>query len=148
MNAAGLSWSRPEPAFVWTTRVVPADIDQYGHVNNTRYIAWAMECAWAHSHALGLSFSDYERIGAGYIVRRHEFDYLSAAMEGEVAAVATWIVFNDRRVRLTRAFEMREMATGRALAAGRTDLVCIDLKTGKPRRAPPEFNAAYEAITP
>lgn len=125
-------------------RVVGAgDVDGFGHVNNVRYIAWANDIAWAHSEALGLSFADYQRIGMGCVVWRHEFDYLAPARQGEAVDLATWIAENDGRVRLTRAYEMRRAADHAILFRGRTKFVTIDMKTGRPARMPKEFVETY-----
>ena len=140
-----IAWAFP-PQHIWRTRATADDIDMFGHVNNTRYVAWAMDCAWSHSQALGLSFEDYERIGAGYVVRRHEFDYVASAMEGDDIAVATAIVEAKGKVQITRAFDLRRLSDGAQVAAGRTNLVCIDMKTARPRRAPDEFVAAYISL--
>lgn len=123
------------------------DIDAFNHVNNARYIDWANEIAWAHSGALGLSMGDYKRIGSGCVVWRHEFDYLAPVIEGDEIDVATWIAENDNRLRLTRAYEMRNAKTGAVVFRGRTKFVSIDMKTGKPARMPAEFIAAYKPQT-
>lgn len=119
------------------------DLDEFGHVNNVRYIAWALDVAWAHSAALGLSFADYERVGVGCVVWRHEFDYIAPVLAGEAVEIATWIAENDERVRLVRAFEMRRESDSKTVFRGRTKFVCIDMKTGKPARMPQEFIAVY-----
>lgn len=119
------------------------DIDAFNHVNNARYIDWANEIAWAHSELLGLSMEDYKRIGTGCVVWRHEFDYLAPVLLGDEIEVATWIAGNDNRVRLVRAYEMRNAATGRTVFRGTTKFVCIDMATGKPARMPKEFIDAY-----
>lgn len=119
------------------------DIDAFNHVNNARYIDWANEIAWAHSDALGLTMEDYKRIGSGCVVWRHEFDYVAPVVEGDEIDVATWIAENDNRLRLVRAYEMRNAKTGAVVFRGRTKFVCIDMKTGKPARMPKEFIEAY-----
>ena len=135
------SWPVAAP-YIRSRTVESADLDEFGHVNNVRYIHWAMDTAWAHSGALGLSFAEYERLGVGCVVWRHEFDYLASAREGDVIDIATWIAECDKRVRLVRAFEMRRH--GEVLFRGRTKFVTIDMTTGKPARMPREFIAAYE----
>ena len=120
------------------------DIDAFNHVNNARYIDWANEIAWAHSGALGLTMEDYKRIGFGCVVWRHEFDYVAPVMEGDEIDVATWIAENDNRLRLVRAYEMRNAKTGAVVFRGRTKFVTIDMKSGKPARMPPEFISAYK----
>lgn len=123
---------------------VASDIDAFHHVNNSRYIDWANEIAWAHSNALGLSMEDYIRLGVGCVVWRHEFDYVAPVRLAEAIDVATWIAENDRRVRLVRAYEMRNAATGAVVFRGRTRFVCIDMTTGRPSRMPQEFIEAYK----
>lgn len=136
-------WPVAHP-FVQRRVAGPADIDGFNHVNNARYIDWANEIAWAHSDALGLSMADYRRLGVGCVVWRHEFDYVAPVMLGDAIEVATWIAENDHRVRLIRAYEMRNAATARTVFRGRTTFVSIDMKTGKPARMPAEFIAAYK----
>lgn len=135
-------WPVADP-FIERRVVRAADIDEFGHVNNVRYVAWAMEVAWAHSAALGFPYSEYERCGVGCVVQRHEFDYLAPAVEGEAVDVATWIAENDGRVRMIRAFELRRADDGKPLFRGRTKFVTVELKSGRPVRMPPAFAAAY-----
>ena len=139
--SAPLSWPVANP-FVRLRRAGAEDIDDFGHVNNLRYIHWAMEHAWAHSAALGLSFEDYKRIGVGCVVWRHEFDYVGQVMPDEEVAIATWIAASDERVRLTRAFEMRRLHD-QPVFKGRTTFVTIDRASGRPARMPPDFIDAY-----
>lgn len=135
-------WPVADP-FVQRRLAGPEDIDEFGHVNNVRYVAWALDVAWAHSEALGFSFADYQRFGVGCVVQRHEFDYLAPVLEGEGVDIATWIAENDGRVRMTRGYEMRRAADGALLFRGRTKFVTIDMATGKPARMPAEFVAGY-----
>jgi acyl-CoA thioester hydrolase len=141
-DATFLRWPVVTP-FVHVRTAVADDIDEFGHVNNVRYIDWAMDAAWRHSNALGLGFADYQRIGVGCVVWRQSFEYLSPVIEGEEIAVATWIDETDGRLRLTRAFDMRCVKEGRTVMRGRTEFVTIDMKSGKPARMPKEFVAAY-----
>jgi len=120
------------------------DTDAFGHVNNVRYIDWAMDVAWAHSSALGLDFAAYERLGVGCVVWRHEFDYLAPVVPGADVAIATWVAQTDYRLRLTRAFEIRRESDSVVLFRGRTTFVTIDMTSGKPARMPKEFIMAYK----
>lgn len=146
MTAPGNAWPVTRP-FVIRRVAGAGDIDAFNHVNNARYIDWANEIAWAHSGALGLTMEDYRRIGFGCVVWRHEFDYVAPVMEGDEIDVATWIAENDNRLRLTRAYEMRNAKTGAVTFRGRTKFVSIDMKTGRPARMPKEFIAAYAPQT-
>lgn len=136
-------WPVASP-FIDRRVVVEDDLDAFRHVNNVRYIDWAMQAAWAHSNAVGLTFAAYERLGVGCVVRRHEFDYLAPASLGDDIAVATWFSENDNRVRLTRSFDIRRAPTGETLFKGRTLFVTIDMASGKPARMPKEFIEGYK----
>jgi acyl-CoA thioester hydrolase len=46
---------------------------------------------------------------------------------------------------MERRFQLRRVADGETLMRGRWGLVCIEISSGKPRRMPPEFVAAYGA---
>ena len=133
----------PRDAFLMRRVAGPDDIDRFNHVNNARYIGWANEIAWAHSNALGLSFDEYERLGAGCVVWRHEFDYRAPVLLGDEIDIATWIAENDFRLRLVRAYQMWNAASGVEVFRGRTTFVSVDMKTGKPTRMPKEFISAY-----
>ncbi|MEZ5895563.1 MAG: thioesterase family protein [Parvularculaceae bacterium] len=139
-------FSKPWPVagpFIVRRVAGAVDIDGFGHVNNGRYVDWVNEIAWRHSQALGFSIDDYQRIGCGCVVWRHEFDYVSPILEGDAVDVATWIADNDGRVRLTRAYEMRHAGDGRTLFRGTTKFVTIDMTSGRPMRMPKEFVSAY-----
>lgn len=135
-------WDHPDP-FVTAFDVRDADIDGFGHVNNTVYVRWINDGAWAHSKALGLDFARYRALDAGFVVIRHEIDYLSSALPGETALVGTWITANDCRLRLTRRFQLRDAASGRTLARAVTGFAAIALSTGRARRMPDAFRTGY-----
>jgi len=135
-------WEVAQP-FVQRVIVEAGDIDRFGHTNNVVYLGWLERVAWAHSVSLGLDFADYERIGAGCVARRHELDYLQATFPGEELLLATWIAENDARLSMWRAYQIIRVRDMRTVLRGRTHWVCVDLKTGRPRRQPAEFVAAY-----
>lgn len=135
----------PAP-FVHTLIVGPGHLDEFGHTNNVVYLAWLQEVAWAHSQSLGLDMRDYQRIGAGCVARRHELDYLAPTFAGDVLHVATWIAENAGRLDMWRAYQIVRARDGRTVLRARTQWICVDLRTGKPRRQPPEFVTAYLPI--
>ncbi|MCI5047163.1 MAG: acyl-CoA thioesterase [Aquisalinus sp.] len=122
--------------------------DMFGHVNNAWYVAWAMDCAWGHSEALGLDFAAYERVGIGCVIREHRYTYLAAAHENDDIIIGTAIIHNDRKLRLTRAFELRRAADDRLLVKGQTDFVSINIKSGRAVRMPEEYVHLYACARP
>lgn len=139
-----MTWDHPHP---FTLAVSPRaeDIDGLNHTNNAVYVQWCERIGWAHSEALGLSLADYQRLDRAMAIRRGEYDYLLPSVQGEALTLATWLTASDGRLTMERRFQLRRDSDGTTLLRGRWDLVCIELGSGRPRRMPPEFCAAYLA---
>jgi len=136
------SWEHSHPHVV-AVDVAAGDIDAYGHVNNAVYLQWLDRAAWSHSAALGLSIDDCTRLRRGMAALRIEIDYVRAALPGDRVEVATWIIESDRKLRVTRRFQLRHAVDGGTLARAMTQYVCLNLDSGRAVRMPPEFSAAY-----
>jgi acyl-CoA thioester hydrolase len=140
-----------DPALPWdiatphreAVRVGPEHLDQFGHTNNVVYLQWLEKVAWSHSIQLGLGFDAYERLGCGCVARRHEIDYLAPTFAGDELQLGTWVAECDQRLTMWRAYQFIRVADARTVLRARTQWVCVDLQSGKPRRMPPEFIAAY-----
>lgn len=122
--------------------VEPAQIDAFGHVNNTVYLTWFEACAWAHSDAVGLPVEACVALRRGMAVRRSEIDYRRPALAADRLIVANWVVRVDR-LTARREFQLFRPSSGELLAEAGVDYVCINLDTGAPSRMPPEFRAGY-----
>lgn len=145
--ASDLPWDVLTPH--WQRVVVdPSHLDGFGHTNNVVYLSWLEQVAWEHSLSLGLSLEDYRRLGAGCVARRHELDYLAPTFEHDVLWVATWIAETDARLTMWRAYQVIRESDRRTVMRGRTQWVCVDMASGRPRRMPPEFTAAYRVAEP
>lgn len=135
-------WDRPDPHAL--SIVVGADeIDELGHTNNAVYVRWLERCAWQHSEALGLDLASYRQLDRAMVVLRHEIDYLAAAYQGDELQIATWIVQSDKKLRLTREFQICRAADQQTLLRAKSTFVCIALSTGKPKRMPDVFLERY-----
>lgn len=141
-----LEWDYPNPHVI-NISVEKKHIDVVGHVNNVVYLRWLEQVAWNHSEKLGMDWAAYEKEGKAMVARRHELDYLAAAFEGDQLYVATWIIENDQKVSLTRAYQIIRKKDGRSLMRARTKWVCIDIKAGKASRMPDSFVKAYQVTT-
>ena len=119
--------------------------DAFGHVNNQRYIAWMQDVATAHSAANGWPMERYLEIGAAWVVRSHFIEYLRPAFAGERVEILTWAASLALR-EVARKYLFRRAADGQVLARAETKWVYVDLKSGRPRRAPEELLAAFEAV--
>ena len=135
-------WDYPEPHTL-LTRVGPEDIDGLKHTNNAVYVKWCEQVAWSHSVALGLDLERYHALDRAMAITHSEYDYLQASREGDEVAVATWIVDWDRKLTMSRRFQIIRVADGVTLLRAAMRFACIELSSGRPRRLPPEFLEGY-----
>ena len=132
----------PASAFSHRFRVTAADIDALGHANNTAYVRWIQDVAVAHSEQMGLALADYQSLGAVFVIRRHEIDYLRAAMEGDRLEVRTWID-SARSASCVRATEVVRVEDGAVLVKAVTTWAFIDTQSGRPTRITPEVRGKF-----
>jgi acyl-CoA thioester hydrolase len=111
----------------------PTDIDDLDHVSNLVYVRWILEVALAHSDAVGWDGAAYRRLGAIWVVRRHEIDYLQSVVMGDRVAVTTWVEA-VKGVSSIRRTSMRRQRDGVEVCRASSTWAFIDLATGKPRR--------------
>jgi acyl-CoA thioester hydrolase len=123
--------------------VVPApqDIDELEHVSNLVYLRWVLDVARAHSDARGWDHAAYRRLGAIWVVRRHEVDYLLAATRDDRITITTWVE-TWKKVSCVRCTEVTD-ARGRVLARASTTWAFVDLATRRPTRVPEPLQAAF-----
>lgn len=139
---ASIAWDYPEP-FIQRLQPAAEDIDGLNHVNNAVYVRWCEQVAWKHSERLGLGLSNYRILDRAMAIRRGEYNYLLPARLGDEIELATWLVKSDGKLALERRFQLGRPADGAILLRAKWELVCIELSSGKPKRMPPEFSAAY-----
>jgi acyl-CoA thioester hydrolase len=128
--------------FTMPITAAAADIDELGHVSNLVYVRWILDVATAHSRALGWDHARYRELGAVFVVRRHEIDYVAQVREGEVLAGETW-VDGWRLASCVRRTELRRGA--QVVARGATTWAFISLASGRPQRIPDELRALFGA---
>lgn len=142
MTITNFDWDFSTPHTIDIT-VASDDLDDFAHVNNTRYIQWCETCAWSHSNSLALDLAEYRRLDRAMVVKTARIDYLSAATLGQDLQLATWVAHSDNKLCLERAYQLIRLSDAKTLLRGRTRFVCVELSTGRPRRMPKEFIAAY-----
>jgi acyl-CoA thioester hydrolase len=123
--------------------VTDDDIDALGHASNIAFVRWIQDVAIAHSAAVGLGLDAYQKLGAIFVVVRHEIDYLRPALRGDALEARTWIS-NVQAAKCQRSTELVRKEDGKTLARGLTTWGFIELATGRPRRIAGEVRAAFE----
>ena len=135
-------WDFTDP-YLWPITVEAAHIDALAHTQNTHYVEWCMEAAWAHTTALGLGAADYQRLDRAMALIHAEYDYLKATREGDELLIGTWITAWPSRMKMTRRLQIVCKATGATVFRGALEFVCIEISTGSPKRPPKAFVDSY-----
>jgi len=123
--------------------VEATDIDFLGHASNVVFVRWIQDVALAHSAAVGLDLSAYRRIGAVFVIIRHEIDYMRPAMLGDAIRARTW-VSDVSAAKCVRHTEIARASDGELLAKGLTTWAFVAMDTGRPKRITPDVRAAFE----
>ena len=118
----------------------PADIDELGHVSNLVYLRWVLDVAMAHTRALGWDYAEYRALGAVFMVRRHEIDYVAQVTLGQPLRAETW-VDSWRMASCIRKTEL--LRDGVVVARAATTWAMISLESGRPQRIPEQLLALF-----
>jgi acyl-CoA thioester hydrolase len=130
------------PTFTSELVVGSEAIDELGHASNIAYVRWVQDAAKAHSEAVGWNYARYLALGAVFVVRRYELDYLGSAMLGDALRIDTYVeswsaASSVRRTRIVRA------ADERVLLAAATTWALVSTESARPRRIPEEIRASF-----
>jgi acyl-CoA thioester hydrolase len=121
---------------------VAADIDELGHVSNLVYLRWVQDVAMAHTVSRGWDFARYRALGAVFMVRRHEIDYVAQVTVGQALRAETW-VDSWRMASCIRKTEI--VRDGVVVARAATTWAMIGFASGRPQRIPDELIALFSA---
>lgn len=148
-NPATRNPAQPMPAVFRFSHVVAEDeLDAViNHVNNLAYLKWMQSAAVAHSAAQGWPADRYRELGAGWVVRTHQIEYLQPAFARDPIVVHTWVadlkkVTSLRRYKIVRQAPDKEIT----LAVASTDWAFIHFGTHQLKRIPPEVAQAFEIV--
>jgi acyl-CoA thioester hydrolase len=125
--------------FEISVSVMPADIDEQNHVNNTVYLRWVQEVATAHWRAVA---SAQAQESTGWVVLRHEIDYNAPACLSDDVVLRTW-VGKASQLRFERFTEIRRSSDGQLLSTARTLWCPINAQTGRVVRLPVEVREQF-----
>jgi acyl-CoA thioester hydrolase len=110
-------------------------------------VRWVQEVAQAHSAAVGWDHPQYRDLGAVFMVRRHQIEYVLPVLEGEEVELLTWIA-SWRGASSERRTLMRRLRDGVVVAGAATLWAFVDFATGRPRRIPEEIVSAFGGVSP
>jgi acyl-CoA thioester hydrolase len=103
--------------------------------------------AFAHSVAVGLPMEKYRSLGAFFVVRRHEVDYLRSAVLAEELEVETRVT-ESSLVTAHRQTFIRRVSDGQLMVQAKTHWAYVSTTTGRPVRIPPEVRQCFTIEPP
>jgi acyl-CoA thioester hydrolase len=81
----------PRSGFIAHVRVRFHECDPLGHVNNAVYLGYLEQAAIDHAAAAGWPASRLSaEIGAVFVARKHEIEFLLPSFENDVLEIVTW----------------------------------------------------------
>lgn len=107
------------------------------------YLTQLEQLAWGHSQSLGLHFNDYVALDCAMVITQHTLNYHYASHLHDTLACATWITACDKKFRLSRQFQFINVKSQKTVFSASTEFVCVSLKSGLPKRMPPQFMDIY-----
>lgn len=149
--------SRPASGYVCWFRVRFSECDPLGHVNNAVYLTYLEQAAIDHAAAGGWPEGRLrDEVGAVFVARRHEIEYLRPATVGMVLEVRTWPAamsgaraFREYEIgvsheadparRIDRLVPFAEIAAfprEDLVVRARTEWAFMNAETGRPARIP------------
>jgi acyl-CoA thioester hydrolase len=145
--------TRPRSAYLLPVRVWFHECDPLGHVNNAVYLHYLEQAAIDHAALAGWPQGRLEaEIGAVFMARRHEIDYLRPAVEGDRLVVVTWPeemgpatalrryvirrAIDDEPAGLVHDPDLDALTAGEAIVRAATRWALVRRDTGRPVRIP------------
>jgi acyl-CoA thioester hydrolase len=130
------------PRFALEVTAHSSDIDEVNHVSNLVYVRWIQEVAVAHSASLGWDVNRYRQVGAIFMVRRHEIDYITPVTVDQAVRIETWIE-SWKAASCVRRTEIVRASDQQVVARGNTRWAYVGLQDGRPQRIPAEIQQHF-----
>jgi acyl-CoA thioester hydrolase len=127
--------------FTRTFRVRWSETNADGQVDFASYLRYLIETAWDWGAAGGLSLDDTKEHGQTWVIRETEFNLLWPLVYNDLFDFTIWLL-KWRRVRGTRAFELKLQESGEVVAQGAQQVAVLDSQTMRPT-SPPEHLLDY-----
>jgi acyl-CoA thioester hydrolase len=114
-----------------------------GAVGHAVFLQWFQEAAFEASAAGGFGMKEYDEMGAVWVMRGVDVEFLGNAHYLEEIEISTW-VSDLHRVRSHREYQARRVSDHALLARARADWVFLDATTLALQRIPPEMGVRFE----
>jgi acyl-CoA thioester hydrolase len=126
--------------FEHTITVLPEHLDNQNHVNNVIYLQFMQDIAIEHWGSVVPAAMETEIV---WVVKRHEVDYHAPALLGDELLVKTYTGALST-VSWDRHCEIIRLRDGKKIISSKSAWVCLDRKTGRPRRIDDAIKAVFD----
>ncbi len=127
--------------FIYEVVVLDDAIDFNLHVNNTMYVKWMQEAAFAHSDAVGDTDKLKKELGFMWVVKSHSIEYFHPAYNKEKLHVKTWVQSYKKSASIREYEFLNEKKA--ILARARSVFVCLNSSTLRPMKIPENVLRLY-----
>jgi len=132
------------PIYTYQFTIPPETQDENGHVNNVHFVQWMQDTAIRHYEHMG-GRQPTQAIGATWVVRSHQVEYLVPAFAGDRIEARTWVA-TLRRVRSLRRYEFVRVTDNKLLVRGQTDWVFVNAETGQLMTVPDHITSLFSLL--
>jgi len=134
-----------EKIFTRTFRVRWSEVDARGYVSTANYLRFLVETAYDWGSAGQLGVKENKALGLTWVILETEFSVVRPLVYNEIFDFSIWMV-EWRRVRGTRAFQIRLQDGGEIIAQGIQKVASLDSETLRPTSPPAHLieNYAFE----
>ncbi len=127
--------------FTRTFRVRWSETNANGQVGMASYLRYLIETAWDWGAAGQLSVDDVKALGQTWVIRETQVNLIRPLYYNDLFEFTIWLL-EWRRVRGTRAFELKLQGGGEVVAQGLQQVAVLDSQTMRPT-SPPEHVLEY-----
>jgi acyl-CoA thioester hydrolase len=128
-------------------RVRWSETNASGQVDFASYLRYLVETAWDWGAAGGLSLDDVKAHGQTWVIRETEFNLLRPLVYNDLFDFTIWLL-EWRRVRGTRAFELKLQESREVVAQGVQQVAVLDSQTMRPTSPPEHLLETYQLEDP
>lgn len=132
--------AEPLFAYDYQLRSRYSETDMMGVVHHGHFVDYFEEARTEMIRELGMPYADMEKSGVGMPVVNLEIDYKESIFYDELINIRI-LLFKMPTARLRTWYEVSTAENGRMKALARVDLCFMDMKSGRPVRAPENFQA-------
>lgn len=117
--------------FTRTYRAGYSEINANGQLDPAHYARCIIDTAYEWGEILGLGDRVSKQLGLYWVIRETEIQFFGSLQFMDEFDFSIWLL-NWKRVRGTRAFEVKRKSDGEMIAQGVQQIVCMDKKTQRP----------------